>query len=82
MLSPSLQSGGEVMPPEHMQAYKAETGQCLQSTCKIRSGAYACVFRMGSLPVPSELCENGVPKPPTLQGRGRLAAAKGWVGIM
>ena len=24
--------------------------------------------------------ENGVPKPPTLQGRGRLATAKGWVG--
>ena len=26
------------------------------------------------------LFENGVPKPPTLQGRGRLATAKGWVG--
>ena len=36
------------------QAYKAETGPCLQSTCKIRSDAYACVFRMGSLSVPSE----------------------------
>ena len=33
---------------------KAETGPCLQSTCIIRSDAYACVIMMGSLPVPSE----------------------------
>ena len=36
------------------QAYKAATGPCLQSTRKNHSDAYACVFRMGSLPVPSE----------------------------
>ena len=36
------------------QACKAETRPCLQSTCKIRSDTYACVFRVGSLPVPSE----------------------------
>ena len=27
---------------------------CLRGTCKIRSDAYACVFRVESLPVPSE----------------------------
>ena len=49
-----LQSGDGAIPPEHMQAYKAETGPCLQSEYKIRSDAYASVFRMGSLSVPSE----------------------------
>ena len=33
---------------------KEETEPCLQSTCKIRSDTYACVFRLGSLSVPSE----------------------------
>ena len=31
-----------------------DKGPCLQSTCKNRWDAYACVFRMDSLPVPSE----------------------------
>ena len=31
-----------------------DKGLCLQSTCKNRWDAYACVFRMVSLPVPSE----------------------------
>ena len=29
-------------------------GPCLQGSCKIRSDAYACVFRLGFLSVPSE----------------------------
>ena len=65
---------------------KAETGPCLQSTCIIRSDAYACVIIMGSLPVPSEKTSPlhspnsflgcGQPAPPLQRWRLRNATLK------